>query len=116
MDTTANNNNKNNKNKNKNKNKNEKNEGKKEFNKDEETQVQQLNQLNNLIDKILNIFNDMSDTPPSCFLYLDKLKQKINGHLDEYSDETEIDQAIHQLRTFINSMKLDEKQTKKLEE
>ncbi|CAF4618283.1 unnamed protein product [Rotaria sp. Silwood1] len=122
MDTTANNNNKNNKNKNKNKhknknkNKNEENEGKKEFNKDEETQDQQLNQLNNLFDKILNIFNNMSDTPPSCFLYLDKLKQKINGHLDEYFDETGIDQAIHQLRTFINSMKLDEKQTKELEE
>jgi len=54
-----------------------------------------------LIDKILNICicNNMSDTPPSFFIYLHKLKQKINGHLDEYSDETEIDQAVHQLRT-----------------
>jgi len=40
----------------------------------------------------------MSDPPPSCSIYLNKLKQKINGHLDEYSDETEIDQAVHQLR------------------
>lgn len=58
----------------------------------------------------------MSDTPPSCFIYINKLKERINGITDEYLDESEIDQAVIQLRTFMHSLKLDEKQTKKVEE
>jgi hypothetical protein len=123
-----------NKKKDKKKSENQKNEAKEELNKDEQVRKQQrkltinnsiinrlilfflVNELNDLIDKILNIFNTMSDVPPSWFAYVNKFKEDVNEPSNEYYDETEIDQAIHQLQTFISSMKLDEKQTKELEE
>ena len=75
-----------------------------------------VNKLNNLIDEMLNVCNNMSDIAPTCIIYLNEFKQKINGHLEEHLDENEIDTAVHQLRKFISSIKLDEKQRIEVEE
>lgn len=71
------------------------------------------------IDKILNICicNNISDTPPSFFIYLNKLKQKNQWTFRWiFRWNWNWSSCTSTSNTFINFMKLDEKQTKELEE
>ncbi|CAF0824542.1 unnamed protein product [Rotaria sordida] len=98
------------------KNKNKEDESKKESQKDDKVRIQYVNQLNDLIDEIFAICIEMPQVPASCIVYLKKFKAVINGNTDESADETEFNQVMDQLQTFIKSMELNQEQMKVVEE
>ncbi len=75
-----------------------------------------MNQLNDLIDEIFAICIEMPEVPTTCFVYLKKFKTAIHGNTDESADETEFNQVMDQLYTFIKSMELNQEQMKVVEE
>ncbi len=75
-----------------------------------------MNQLNDLIDEIFPICIKMPEVPTNYIVYLKKFKAAINGNTDECADETEFNELMDQLQTFIKSVELNQEQMKMVEE
>ncbi len=58
----------------------------------------------------------MPEVPTNCIVYLKKFKAAINGNTDESADETEFNEVMDQLQTFIKSVELNQEQMKVVEE